>query len=459
VADHRLSTLDASFLEVETTAAHMHVGWAALFGVPEDRPRPGFDQLREHVGSRMARAPRYRQRFAEIPLGAADPVWIDDEDFAIDRHVHRSTESGLSAVVDEVMSSGLSRDRPMWELWIADRLADGRIGVVGKAHHAMVDGLAAVELATLLLDPTPEPPAPEADAWRPAARPGAFALFAGGLTNRALRVFDAATLPLQAARHPRRALHAPALALEASWALVDAARPGAGLPPFVRQSSPLRHLATARRPLDELREIKTALGVSVNDVLLAAAAGGIRAFLRETGADPVRLKTMVPVSLRSAAEAEGLGNRISFVFVDLPCDEPDPVRRVYDVAEAMGRRKEANEPEGADVLMRLAGYAPRSLQRVVSRLVSSPRTFDLVVSNIPGPPEPLWMLGCRLEEAYPIVPFADRHTLSIGLTTVCDEAFLGVYADRRALPDADRLAELVDGEFDELRAAAAATVE
>jgi len=456
VADDRLSSLDASFLEVETPAAHMHVGWASLFAVPADRPRPGFEQLREHVGSRMARAPRYRQRFAEIPLGAADPVWVDDEGFAIDRHVHRSASSDLSEVVDEVMSRRLSRDRPMWELWIADRLGDGRIGVVGKAHHAMVDGLAAVELATLLLDPTPEPPEPETDGWSPAAPPGAFALFAGGLGNRASRALDVATLPLQAVRHPRKALSAPARALEASLALVDAARPGAGLPPFVRPTSPLRHLATARRPLEELRQIKAALGASVNDVLLAAVAGGIRAFLRETGTEPTRLKTMVPVSLRSAAEAEGLGNRISFVFVDLPCDEPDPVRRVREVARAMGTRKEAHEPEGADALMRLVGYAPRSLQRVVSRLVSSPRSFDLVVSNIPGPPEPLWMLGCRLEEAYPIVPFADSHSLSVGLTTVCDEAFLGLYADRRALPGADRLAELVDAEFDELLTAASA---
>ena len=152
----------------------------------------------------MARAPRYRQRFAEVPLGAADPVWVDDEDFAIDRHVHRSTSADLSEVVDEVMSRRLSRDRPMWEMWIADRLGDGRIGVVGKAHHAMVDGLAAVELATLLLDPTPEPPAPEADGWSPAAPPGAFALFAGGLANRAApagrrRLASAAGRPAPAA--------------------------------------------------------------------------------------------------------------------------------------------------------------------------------------------------------------------------------------------------------------------
>ena len=457
MAEARLSSLDTSFLEVETSAAHMHVGWAALFALPENRPRPTYEELREHIAGRMARAPRYRQRFAEVPLGAAAPVWVDDERFSIERHVHHATASDLSEVVDEVMSRRLDRDRPMWELWIADNLADGRIGIVGKAHHAMVDGLAAVELATLLLDPTPEPPAPEPDAWSPATPPGPFELLARGVASRAGQALDLATLPLRTVRHPRQALRAPALALEASWALVDAARPGAGLPPFVRPTSPLRHLAMTQRSLHELKAIKTALGASVNDVLLAAVAGGIRAFLQETGMDPLRLKTMVPVSLRSASEANGLGNRISFVFVDLPCDEPDPVRRVRDVAIAMGRRKDANEPEGADVLVRLAGYAPRTLQRAVSRLVSSPRTFDLVVSNIPGPPEPLWMLGCPLEEAYPIVPFADEHSLSIGLTTVCEEAFLGLYADRRALPDADRLAELVDAEFDELLAAVSVT--
>jgi len=450
VADDRLSSLDTSFLEVETPAAHMHVGWAALFGPPGAGPKPGFHQMLEHIGTRMARAPRYRQRLAEVPFGAADPVWVDDEKFAIERHVHHATSGCLSEVVDEVMSSRLRRDRPMWELWIADRLEDGRVGVVGKAHHSMVDGLAAVELATLLLDPTPEPPEPEADGWTPAPPPGQFALFAGGVANRASTVLGMAALPFQAVRNPRGMLRGPAAALEASRALVDAVRPGAGVPPFVRPTSPLRHLAMAHRPLVELRDIKAALGVSVNDVLLAAVAGGVRAFFREMGMDPVRLKTMVPVSLRSAAEANGLGNRISFVFVDLPCDEPDPVRRVRDVARSMGTRKEANEPEGADTLMRLAGYAPRTVQHMVSRLVSSPRTFDLVVSNIPGPPEPLWMLGCRLEEVYPIVPFADRHSLSVGLTTVCDEAFLGLYVDRRALPGADRLAELVDEGFDEL---------
>src|SRR5438067_700317 len=153
----RLSALDASFLTAETPAAHMHVGWASLFEPPDDGPRPGFDELREHVAARLHRAPRYRQRLARVPFGVHDPVWVDDEAFGIEHHVLRGDTSDLAGLVDRAMSSQLERSRPLWELWIAERLDDGRIGVVGKAHHCMVDGLAAVELSSLMCDPEPDP--------------------------------------------------------------------------------------------------------------------------------------------------------------------------------------------------------------------------------------------------------------------------------------------------------------
>ena len=449
----RLTALDASFLEAETPSAHMHVGWAALFDPPEDGPRPSFDDLLAHIAGRMARAPRYRQRLAEVPLGAADPVWVDDTSFRIERHVRHSQREDLSSLIDDVMSRRLRRDRPLWELWIADGLADGRLGIVGKAHHCMVDGLAAVELATLLLDPEPEPAAQPPDAWRPEPPPGPLGLLAGGVADRAQAALGLATLPLQLARHPRDVLRAPTLAAEAGRALADSVRPASGSR-FTGRGSPLRHLATASRPLDDLRAAARATGTSVNDVLLAAAAGGVRAFELERDGSPQPLKTMVPVSVRSSNGDGELGNAIAFMFIDLPCDEPAPLRRLESVAAEMGTRKENRQPEGADLLLRLLGYAPRTVQHFMSRLVSSPRTFDLVVSNIPGPREPLWMLGCELREAYPIVPMADSHSVSIGLTTVRDDVFLGVYADREALPEADRLAELIDRSFDELRALA-----
>ncbi len=458
MAATRLSSLDASFLEAETASAHMHVGWAALFDPPEDGPRPTFDDLLAHVASRMARAPRYRQKLAEVPLGAADPLWVDDTGFRIERHVRHSQRDDLSGLIDDVMSRRLRRDRPLWELWIADQLADGRLGIVGKAHHCMVDGLAAVELATLLLDPEPEPAAPPRDAWRPAPPPGRLGLLAGGIAARAQGAMNLATAPLKLASNPGEITRVPTLATEAGRALFDSIRPGAGGSRFTGQGSPLRHLATASRPLDDLKAVARATGTSVNDVLLAATAGGVRQFELERGGEPRSLKTMVPVSVRASDGQNELGNRIAFMFIDIPCDEPAPRRRLERVAAEMGSRKENGHPEGADFLLRLLGLTPRTVQHVLSRLVSSPRTFDLVVSNIPGPRPPLWMLGCELREAYPVVPMADSHAVSIGMTTVRDDVFLGVYADREALPDGDRLAELIDGAFDQLGALVAEPV-
>jgi WS/DGAT/MGAT family acyltransferase len=205
-----------------------------------------------------------------------------------------------------------------------------------------------------------------------------------------------------------------------------------------------------RRPLDDLRQIKKRFGVTVNDVVLAASAGALRAYMTEHGDEPVPLKTMVPVSVRTEDEAGQFGNRISFMFVELPCDEPDSARRIEMVHAATTQRKEAHEPEQSDAVLHAASYLPRLLQRLMSRAVASPRLFNLVVSNIPGPREPMWMCGLELEESYPIVPLADRHAVSIGMTTIKDDACFGVYADRTTLPDADRLAWHLDAAIDEL---------
>jgi WS/DGAT/MGAT family acyltransferase len=202
--------------------------------------------------------------------------------------------------------------------------------------------------------------------------------------------------------------------------------------------------------MDDLVRIKEAFGVTLNDVILAASAGGVRAFLREHGEDPIRLKTMIPVNVRAPGEEGELGNQISFMFVDLPCDEPDPLRRLREIHATTSERKRTGDPEAANDVVRALGFALTPLQRVVSRLIASPRTFNLVVSNIPGPEGKLYMRGCRLAEAYPVVPITDRHALSIGVTTVGDGAFFGLYVDRRSLPDADRLAAGIDTAIEQL---------
>jgi diacylglycerol O-acyltransferase len=267
------------------------------------------------------------------------------------------------------------------------------------------------------------------------------------------RLFEGASLARLPARLPRSPQRLARLARPASrvaQALADSLRPAKPVAPLNEPISPARHLAWVDRPLADLKRIGQAFGATVNDVLLAASAGGMRRYLKSRNRDPQPLKTMVPVNLREHGEEGELGNRISFVFVDLPCDEPDAVRRLQDVHLAMSERKEAGEPEGAHAALAAARYLPRIAQHAVSRLMASPRTFNLTVSNIPGPREPMFMAGCEMEAAYPVVPIADEHALSIGMTTIKDRACFGLYAAREPLPDADRLADQVDAEIDEL---------
>src|SRR5829696_243336 len=457
MAAERLSALDASFLDVETPTAHMHVGWAATFAVPDDGA-PTFDELRDHIAGRLGRAPRYRQKLVSVPLGVHEPEWTDDVEFDPCRHIRCATGSDLGQIVSDVMSVPLDRDRPLWEIWIAPRLSDGRVGMVGKSHHCMVDGLAAVELATMLLDPSPEPldAVDDRRRWLPEPTSGSLERFAGGALDRAREQLGAVVGAGRALASPGRLMQLPSDALRLGGTLADTVLPIAPVTRFNREGSPLRHLESVRRPLNDLRDVKSAFGVTVNDVVLAACAGALREYMHEHGEQPVPLKTMVPVSVRTSDEQDAFGNRISFMFVELPCDEPDASRRLALVHEATMQRKEAGEPEQADAFLNAASYLPRVFQRLMSRAVASPRLFNLVVSNIPGPRQPMWMCGLELEDAYPVVPLAERHSLSIGMTTVRDDACFGLYADSKTLPDADRLAWLLDAAVDELLALARA---
>jgi diacylglycerol O-acyltransferase len=446
----RLSALDASFLAVEGPSAHMHVGWAATFAPPADGPRPDFETLFEHIAGRLGRAPRVRQRIAPDALGLNAPLWIDAEDFDPADHIHRSAAEDLPQLADAVLSEPLRRDRPLWEFWIADRLRDGRIGLVGKAHHCMVDGLAAVELGTLLLDPEPhvEPPAEDAHHWFPAPTPHALELLARGAWDRTREPAGLLRHPLALARSP---LAIPAFGLRTARALAGAVLPVAPSSPLNEAGSPDRHLATARRPLDELRAIKNAHGVTVNDVLLAAVTGALRRRAHRAEERPRDLKAMVPVSVR-ADDGGQFGNRITFMFVELPATVADPLVRLQLIGEATSARKESGVPEEADSALKTLSYAPQTVQRAAAHALASPRVYNLVVSNIPGPRMPMYMCGCRLHDAYPVVPLSARHALSVGMTTIGDHACFGLCADPETLPDSDALARDLDAALDELRA-------
>jgi len=449
MTSERLSALDASFLSVETPTAHMHVGWVAVFAPGADGQLPRFDELREHISQRLARAPRYRQKLATIPLGLHSPEWIDDQGFSIDRHLYRAA-GPLESLVDEVMSIPLRRDRPLWEMWVCEDPGDGRLALVGKTHHCMVDGLAAVELASLLLDPTPEPAECEPDTWSAAPGPGAEQLLVRGVRDLLGQQVDLLQWSLRVAAAPAPVVRQTAAgAMRATRALSHLLR-AAPASVLNERQSPLRRLAWTQRPLEDLKTIKRAYGTTVNDVLLAAVAGGMRSYLIRRGEQPLALKVMVPVSVRSPDDV--LGNHISFVFADLPCNEPDPIGRLYQVHASMSRRKRDGAPEGADLVLKAAGRTPATVQQVLSRLMSGARAFNLVVSNIPGPSVPMYMLGSRLEAVYPVVPLADQHAVSVGMVTVDDQACFGVYSDRETMPDVSMLAQGIDDAITELLA-------
>ncbi len=445
----RLSALDVSFLAVETPTAHMHVGWVADFAATAEQVVPSFGELRDHIERRISRAPRYRQKLASVPLGVNAPEWIDDPAFSIDRHVYWANGS-LDDLVDEVMSIPLRRDRPLWEIWIYQNEADREFALVGKAHHCMVDGMAALELAALILDPTPNPVEPPPAQWNAESEPGGDWLLARGLRDLIGDQVDLVRYVRRAVGAPRATARETAMgALRAVRAVDHLLRPA---PASVLNEalSPLRRLASTLRPLEDLRTIKDAYGTTVNDVVLAAVAGGIRTYLLRRGEQPTDLKVMVPVNVRRPGQI--MGNHISFLFAELPCREPDPLARLYQVHTAMSRAKREGEPEGSDLVLKTASYTPVTVQQTLSRLFASPRAFNLVVSNIPGPTEPMYMLGCPLRAVYPMVPLADHHAVSVGMLTVHDQACIGVYADREALPDVQLLAKDIDDAITELLA-------
>jgi diacylglycerol O-acyltransferase len=450
VSSPRLSALDASFLDVETQAAHMHVGWVAHFTRGNARGTPSFAQLRAHIASRLRVAPRYRQRLVSVPLGVHAPVWADDPDFRIERHVRRAGSFDVSEVADEMMSTPLARDRPLWEMSIAEDADGDGFALIGKAHHCMVDGLAALELGMALLDPEPDASRETPSAYETRPVPAPVPLLAQALVDRVDQQLDVARAGLGLARSPSRLLAMPRGITQVGRAVVHAVLPFAPASALNSPSSPSRHLAMLRRPLGDLRRIKNRHQTTINDVLLAAVAGGLRGFLAERGETAVDLKSMVPVSVRDDTAKDDLGNRIAFLFAKLPCAEPDPLTRLRKINIMTAQRKAAREAEGANAALQALAHVPRTVQRAASHLVASSWAFNLVVSNIPGPAQPLYMLGCELTQAYPVVPIAEGHALSIGMTTVQDEACVGMYADRQSLPDVDRLTGHLDGAIDEL---------
>jgi WS/DGAT/MGAT family acyltransferase len=442
----RLTPLDGSFLRVETRAAHMHVAWCGTFQPPSERQRPTGAALQAYLLGRLDRVPRFRQRLAFPPPGLGEPFWIDDPDFDIEAHVTALTEPdepvtrrSFHRLTDALLSEPLDRRRPLWHLYLVPRLEDGGTGVVCKLHHAMVDGVSVVELGLVLFDDGPRA-RPLPARWEPAPAPGRLRLALEAARANAAWAVRAARSSAALVLRPRRSAgEALATARRVSAALdQDLLRP-APPSPLNAPIGPQRALIRHAEPLRPLLEARQRARVTLNDVCLAVVAGALGELLRGRGEACTPLKAMVPVSVRGEGELADAGNRISFAFVDLPLDERSSARRLARVHEQTEAFKRAGRPAGFGAVLQAAGFLPELARGAMARVVGSARVFNLAVSNIPGPREPVCMLGAELEEAYPVVPLADDHALSIGMFTYCDRIFFGIYADPGVLPEAGQL--------------------
>jgi WS/DGAT/MGAT family acyltransferase len=454
----RLSPLDVSFLYMETPTTAMHVGGVATFEPPEE----GFDydRLVDLISERIALVPRYRQKVRWIPGRLANPVWVDDADFDVTYHVRRSalpkpgSDAQLRELVGRLMGRRLDRGRPLWEIYLVEGLAGGRVGVITKTHHAMVDGVAAVDIGTVILDVTPEPREVPEDEWRPSRPPGPASLVVGALTDyvkRPTQALDTARSAVFDVRATAEKVSGVASGVLAS--AVTIARPAPDSPLNVRIGEQ-RRFGMAATDLDDYKLVRKAHGGTVNDVVLATVAGALRAWLLTRGEAVTRstvIRAMVPVSVRSEAQT-GPGNRISSYFVDLPVGEGDAVMRLHQVSFAMRGHKDSGQSVGAEALVQMSGFAPPTIHSLGARVASSMtrRLFNLVVTNVPGPQFPLYAAGARMLTMYPVVPLAKGQALSVGLTSYDGGVYFGLNADRDAMPDVDVLATLLEESLAEL---------
>ena len=492
----RLSSLDVSFLYLEQPSTAMHVGSVMIFRSPADGL--DVDRLSRHVGSRIAFVPRYRQRIRSIPGRIANPVWVDDENFDLSYHIRRSalprpgSDIQLEDLVARLQARPLDRRRPLWELYLVEGLSDGRFALVSKVHQALVDGVRTVDLGQVILDDSAEPADPPVSSWKPAAEPSAVELLLGAVVDSVQRPGEI----VEAVRHGLADVRdTAAITARSAARVVSAVRHAAGGPPkspLTSSVTPHRRFAMITTDLDDYREIRARLAestptparkargskavrrtsgvsvvpdlppasVTVNDVILSVLAGALRAWLLARGeAVPTGsiVRTLVPMSVRvDDPEAAGtIGSRVDSVLLDLPTGEASPRMRVHQVSYQTKGHRETGQAVDAPTLAGIAGFAPPTLHSLGARVASglSRRMFHLVVTNVPGPQQPLYVDGAQMLATYPVVPLAAGQALSIGLTSYAGKVYYGLNADRDAMPDVDVVGQCIVDALAELREA------
>lgn len=464
----RLSSLDASFLEIEEQdeASHMHIGWAMVFDPLPEGGAPSIDRVRAQLEHRLGALPRFGARLSAPRTGGLSwPRWVPDDRFDIADHVREAVlpapggEAELLEWLGDFWSHRLDRSRPLWELVLLEGLAGARWALVTKTHHCLVDGMSGVDVTNLLLDATPEPPP------GPDARDGAVTSSADPAPrSRVGRAAGAAVaVPVSIARagadlvtHPRLAGEVVRRTRAVAELVVRDELIGA---PHTSLNVPIggsRRFAVARADLGGLKAIKRELGGTLNDVVLAVATGALRTFLQERGEPlPSRgLRAMVPVSVRREGEAGALGNRVSSLFVDLPVAIADPRRRYARVVAEAEALKAGSQAAGSDSVVQAAGLVPPALHAVAVRTTLSPRLFNLTITNVPGPPRTLYAFGAPMREVLPLVPVFAHHAVGIAVVSYAGGVYFGLNADAASVHDLDVLSEAIESSVAELGALA-----
>jgi diacylglycerol O-acyltransferase / wax synthase len=452
-----MSPIDSSFLHVENNTTPMHIGAVSIF----EGPPPPFEELRAMVSGKLALVPRYRQKVRFVPLAAGTPVWVDDPHFSLDYHLRHTavpapgSEQQLRQMASRVFSQHLDRDKPLWELWAVEGLERGRWALLSKVHHCMVDGVAATDLMSVMFSDTTAGRA--SGEWAAAPEPTGVQLLVRTLARLASPAGQLDAL--------RRALSAPA---DTARSLAEAARAIAAASPSMRPVAassltgpigPHRRWSWAQARLSDVKTVRSALGGTVNDVVLTLITNGFRALLDARGEDVAEdrvIRTMVPVSVRRKGERGVYNNRVSAVFAGLPVGLSDPARRLEAIRAEMDGIKESKQAVAGDVLSSMSGFAPPLLLALGSRLVTlSPRlNMHTATTNVPGPQQHVQTLGRRLLRSYPFVPVVGSIRIVVAIFSYDGGLYFGVTGDYDGAPDIDPLTDGIAHGMDELLACA-----
>lgn len=465
----RLSAQDSLFLHIESPTMPQHVGGLVLLeGGPflDDEGRYRLDDFRRTIGDRLHLVPRFRKRLMFVPFEQGRPVWVDDDAFDLSYHVRLTalpapgSEAQLKTLMGRLQSQPLDRRRPLWEIWFVQGVEGDRVAIISKTHHCMVDGIASIDVATVLFDLMPDAPPVEPVEWTPEPAPTSLELLVESIVERV-------TEPAEIVRSVRAAVRAPTQALERTLGLVQAVLPlapaaqRAPAMPWNAGVSPHRRWEEARVSLARVKSIKDAATeanltdgrCTVNDVVLAASTGALRNFLLDRGEQvppDLVVKAMVPVSVRDDSQRSALGNQLSMLAVELPVGEPDPKQWLPRVHSVVTSLKQSGQAVGADRLVQMTNFLPPTVLGLASRALVRARLINLVITNVPGPQFPLYCMGARVLEVFPYVGLAENLGLTIAVISYDGQMLFGITGDRDLLPDLAALAGLVSKAFVEL---------